>query len=253
MAGLAIAPVPVRASGVPVVLRGSSASMVRQNRIARQLGYKFARTPRELRALTQAGNLVRLSPNGDFGIAELVGNRVARAELRTFIERLAAQYHDATGERLVVTSLTRPMSRQPDNAHPLSVHPAGIAVDLRVPARAKSRRWLERTLLSLEREGLLDVTREYRPPHYHVALFPSTYLAYLNRLAAEEKAVADAEAAAVAAAQRPLHVQAATTPQFEQASVGTPAMAHPLLTVLALSVVYLPARLVRRRRPRPRS
>jgi hypothetical protein len=32
----------------------------------------------------------------------------------------------------------------------------------------------------LERRGLLDATREHRPPHYHVAVFPRPYLAYLQ-------------------------------------------------------------------------
>ena len=46
------------------------------------------------------------------------------------------------------------------------------------------RDWLEETLLSLERRGVLDATREYRPPHYHIALYPSQYDAYVTRIAA---------------------------------------------------------------------
>jgi LysM repeat protein len=44
-------------------------------------------------------------------------------------------------------------------------------------------RWLEKTLLSLEKQGVLDVTRERRPPHYHVALFPQPYTRYVASMA----------------------------------------------------------------------
>ncbi len=74
-----------------------------------------------------------------------------------------------------MTSLTRPSSRQPGNAHRLSIHPAGMAVDLRVPGDPADRQWLENALLSLEAAGVLDATRERRPPHYHVAVFPEAY------------------------------------------------------------------------------
>lgn len=125
-----------------------------------------------------------------------------RPLVKQFIERLAAQYRAATGERLVVTSLVRPTSRQPRNASPYSVHPAGIAVDFRVPASSNDRFWLEATLLMLEGEGVLDVTRERRPPHYHVAIFPEEYETYLSkRLAAETKtSVAEKPATSVDAA-----------------------------------------------------
>ena len=57
-----------------------------------------------------------------------------------------------------------------------------MAVDFRIPAKAASRRWLERTLVSLERSRVLDVTKERRPAHYHVAVFPSQYEHYVERL-----------------------------------------------------------------------
>jgi hypothetical protein len=60
--------------------------------------------------------------------------------------------------------------------------PGGIAVDLRVSERARCRQWLEGTLLSMEARGPLDVTREYRPPHHHVALFPQPYVKHVLRL-----------------------------------------------------------------------
>jgi hypothetical protein len=108
----------------------------------------------------------------------------SRDAVKLFVERLARDYRAATGDRLVVTSLTRPVSRQPRNASPLSVHPTGMAVDFRVPKKLAHRRWLERTLLSLENRNVLDATRERHPAHYHVAVFPREYSRYVAALSA---------------------------------------------------------------------
>lgn len=190
---LALATTPARAD-VPVTLRGSPGSMERQHAVARDAGLTFVETPEQMRALVEAGELVRLEGNEDYGFREGMREAVARPEMRDFVERLAAGYRAATGEQLIVTSVTRPATRQPGNAHELSVHPTGIALDLRVSQRPESRRWLEDTLLEMERQGLLDVTRERNPPHYHVALFPGPYLAHLARTEgtrAAEAAAAD--------------------------------------------------------------
>jgi hypothetical protein len=113
----------------------------------------------------------------------------ARPEVDLFLRRLAGQYHAACGERLVVTSLTRPTTRQPRNASDRSVHPTGMAVDLRYSWSRGCRAWLERVLLDLERAGVLDATLERHPAHYHVAIFPRAYDAYVERLVARQTTV----------------------------------------------------------------
>ena len=105
----------------------------------------------------------------------------ARPEVRLFLERLASQYRRACGERLVVTSLTRPVSEQPRNASDRSVHPTGMAVDLRRSWSRRCRSWLEQVLLDLEGGRILEATQERRPSHYHIALFPRVYTDYLER------------------------------------------------------------------------
>lgn len=177
-----------------VTLAGSKSSMERQNRIARLHSYAFLRTSAQVLAAVARGELSVLEGNRDYAIAD-ASFPFARSEVRTFIERLAAQHRAGCGERLVVTSLTRPLTEQPRNASPLSVHPAGMAVDLRVSQRASCRRWLETTLLSLERRGVLDATREHFPPHYHVALFPAPYARYVAQLREAEAARLAAEKA----------------------------------------------------------
>lgn len=193
---------------VPVTLRGSSAAMERQHAVAMELGFRFVRTPAEMGRLVAQGDLVPMEGNDDYGFREGVSSwkLVARPETRTFIERLARDYRAACGEKLIVTSLTRPTTRQPRNAHRLSVHPAGIAVDLRVSGRADCRAWLEGTLLDMEEDGALDVTRERYPPHYHVALFPDAYMALIQPELDAQRALvlaaAEAEAEEKAGAER---------------------------------------------------
>lgn len=167
------------APDVPVTLSGSPQSMERQHAVAVESGYRFLRTPRDLLAALESGELVRAEGDGNF-VLKHPRDAVTRAEVVHFLRRFSARYREACGDPLVVTSLTRPLTRQPRNAHRLSVHPAGMAIDLRVPRNARCRRWFEAELLDLESRGVLDVTRERRPAHYHVALFPESYLAHVG-------------------------------------------------------------------------
>lgn len=188
-------------------LRGSVTSMMRQNNIAKQHDYTFLRTSRDVTRFVERGYLVPIRGNSNYELAH-VSFPYARPQVRTFIQRLSSQYRAACGEKLIVTSLTRPQTRQPRNASSRSVHPTGMALDLRVSRRASCRDWLESTLISLERQGVLDATREYRPPHYHVALFPSQYEGYVMRLAGSARPRAQDAARTIAstgAGSAPLH------------------------------------------------
>lgn len=162
-------------------LRGSRASLIRQNRQAKLHDYTYLKRPADVKRFVRAGYLVEIKGNDDYELAR-VSFPYARPEVRIFLERLGRQYRAACGEKLVVTSLVRPTTRQPHNASPLSVHPTGMAIDLRRSSKAACRQWLERVLLQLEGRGVLEATRESRPPHYHVALFPRPYIAYVNGL-----------------------------------------------------------------------
>jgi hypothetical protein len=161
-------------------LLGSHDSLLKQNEEAREHDFTYLRTTSDVREYAQEGFLVRLPGNSDYELAaDEVSFPYARPEVKTFIERLSDQYHGACGERLVVTSLTRPITRQPPNASVISVHPTGMAVDLRRSDSAGCRQWLETVLLDLENKGVLEATREQYPPHYHVAVFPNPYSQYL--------------------------------------------------------------------------
>jgi hypothetical protein len=166
---------PAAAVEVPVELRGSPESMIRQHRVASDAGYHFVETLEEMRALADRGFLVSIDGGEDYDVETWVFP-YGLPEVRTFVEWFSGEYRRACDERLVVTSLTRPLSEQPPNAHELSVHPAGMAVDLRISQVQPCRRFLEDTLLELEAEGVLDLTRERAPPHYHVAIFPRAFM-----------------------------------------------------------------------------
>lgn len=199
-------------------LRGSPQSIRRQHGVALEESLTFYRTPGAIIAEVAAGTLTPLEGNGDYRVAN-VSFAYAVPEVRVFVEQLAQHYRSACGERLVVTSLTRPAARQPRNAHVLSVHPAGMAVDLRISRRVSCRVWLEKALLSLERAEVLDVTRERTPPHYHVAVFPSAYREYVARLEAQKPR----PPVEVAPTAEPEVVQAAmppATPPTSQSPVG---------------------------------
>jgi hypothetical protein len=162
-------------------LLGSHESLLKQNEEARDHDFSYLRTSAEVREYAQQGVLVRVPGNADYELAtDEVSFPYARPEVKLFIERLADQYHSACGEPLVVTSLTRPINRQPSNASIISVHPTGMAVDLRRSDGAGCRQWLETVLLDLEGKGVIEATREQYPPHYHVAVFPNPYLQYVN-------------------------------------------------------------------------
>ncbi len=159
-------------------LNGSRSAMIRQNSVAQQQDYTFLRSAGEVRSFVERGLLVPVRGNGTYKVAN-ASFPYARPALKLFIERLGEQYKHGCGEKLVVTSLTRPLSRQPKNAHELSVHPAGMAVDFRISRRASCRRWLEGTLKDLEARRVLEATRERSPAHYHVAVFPVAYNRYV--------------------------------------------------------------------------
>ena len=173
-AALLILALPVHAQ----TLKGSPSSVERQYKTALAYGYGFIETSSSISHYVNAGELLKVQPNRYMELHD-VSYPYAREGVKLFLDRLSPQYHNACGEKLVVTSLARPQDRQPANSVSNSVHPAGMAVDLRIPSKSRCRSWLEQTLLSLEAADVLDVTRERNPPHYHVAVFTQSYKSYV--------------------------------------------------------------------------
>ncbi len=168
-------------------IRGSPESMREQHSVAVQHGLDFYQTADEIQRAVQRGDLVPLPGDENYVVADFVSHPYAQPEARLFVERLAAQYREACGEQLVVTSATRAIDEQPRNAHRLSVHPAGMAIDFRVSVNEECRVFMERALLSMESRNLINGIREFRPPHYHVAIYPLQYAEYAAVRIAEEE------------------------------------------------------------------
>ena len=222
-----------------VTMRGSPASMQRQYDVAVAEDFTFAETPAAVNDLVKKDRLVPLRGSADYALAK-VSYPYARPEVKTFVENLSAGYRKACGEQLVVTSLTRPRNSQPGNAHKLSVHPAGMAVDFRISREGKCRKWFEEALLELEEKDLLDATRERNPPHYHVAVFTDAYRAYAARQRPVERPTSPSPTVL-----RPQPAPAQTegaTPAAEQGRAATPqpdGAAPPLVLALLSSIGLL--------------
>ncbi len=155
-------------------LKGSRTSIDKQYRTAISYGFTFVQSSSGLNSAIGANQLIRVSPDRYMDLHD-VSYPYAVPGTRLFLSRLSSQYYSMCKEKLTVTSLLRPRDRQPANSVAHSVHPTGMAVDLRIPKSQKCRSWLENTLLSLERENVVDVTRERYPPHYHVAVYAEHY------------------------------------------------------------------------------
>ena len=163
-------------SAVAQSLRGSPASVDRMYDQARSERLPFHETGRAVRTAARGGALVRLASSRNVTLRNVSFPYVTSAT-RTFVERLGARYRRTCGRPLVVTSATRPATRQPANSVAQSVHPTGMAIDLRKPS-GRCLRWLRTTLLSLEEAGVVEATEEFRPPHFHVAVYPTSYARY---------------------------------------------------------------------------
>jgi LysM repeat protein len=167
-------------------LRGSASSLDRQVHQARLHDFSYLRRPTQLDRFVQEGRLVPVESTRDYRLTG-VSFEVARPEVKLFLDRVGHEYRRRCGEPMVVTSLTRPTSAQPSNASARSVHPTGMAVDLRRPAGRSCRTWLESKLIALEDAGVLEATREKAPPHYHVAIFPHEYAAFVRVVSAPSR------------------------------------------------------------------
>jgi hypothetical protein len=159
----------------PLSLSGSPESVDYQEEEVRKLGFAHLHNAAQIGIFIDEGILMPiLGHRHEYGLYQ-VSFPFARPRVRNFVEILAEGYLVACGEIMFVTSLTRPTSLQPENSHIQSVHPTGMAVDLREPANDDCREWLEERLLSMEKDRKIEATRERVPPHYHVVVLSEDF------------------------------------------------------------------------------
>src|SRR5690348_16629714 len=109
-------------------LHGSHRSVRYAYAYAHQHDLDLYQSASDVRRAVRDGDLVRLRSNGHYTLHR-VSYPYVTPTTRTFVERLSGEYHQACGAPLEITSAVRPTRRQPANSSPLSVHPAGIALD----------------------------------------------------------------------------------------------------------------------------
>jgi LysM repeat protein len=148
----------------------------------------FYETGSGIRRAAKRGKLIKLGGDPNYAL-HAVSYPYVRPMTKTFVERLAAEYRKECKEIMVVTSAIRPARHQPSNSVKRSVHPTGIAVDLRKP-QGHCLTWLRKTLLSLEKTGVLEVTEEFAPPHFHVAVYGVPYRSYVRRITGQTSQLA---------------------------------------------------------------
>ena len=168
------APAPMsaqRGNRLPDALRGSKESVQRMWDFADSHHLPFYLTPTNLDDAIRKGKLVALTGDSTYELTRGVGFSYATREAKQFVLAFAPQYLAACGTPLTVTSAARPISRQPHNSNPYSVHPTGIAVDLRRPPAGPCQTWVRNALAELEAKGFVEATEERHPAHLHVAVF----------------------------------------------------------------------------------
>jgi hypothetical protein len=159
-----------RGSQEPAVLHGSKESVEKMYSFAVSHRMPFYLTPTNVDKAIADGRLVALTGDSTYELTRGVGFSYATREAKQFVLAFAPQYLDACGVPLTVTSAARPMSRQPHNANPHSVHPTGIAVDIRRPPPGPCLTWVRGALAELESRGVVEATEEHHPIHLHVAV-----------------------------------------------------------------------------------
>jgi len=132
----------------------------------------FYRTSSSVREAVKEGELVRIEQTRDLSLGRVSYPYVLEGT-RTWVTAFAERFHASCGKPLVVTSGARPLTQTPRNGSPKSVHPTGMAVDLRKPT-GSCLKWLRQALLDEERKGVVEATEERRPAHFHVAVLSVT-------------------------------------------------------------------------------
>ena len=154
----------------PLDLHGSKQSVEKMYAFALSRHLPFYLTPTNVDRAIAEGRLVPLTGDSTYELTRGVGFSYATREAKQFVLAFAPQYLASCGVPLTVTSAARPMSRQPHNANPHSVHPTGIAVDIRRPPAGPCLMWVRSALAALEDKGIVEATEERHPVHLHVAV-----------------------------------------------------------------------------------
>ena len=165
-------------------LKGSKEAVMGAFSYAIEADYTFAASEADRDRLVGNGTLVKLE--GTYIKLVDVSEPYVLPVVSQFVNRLGEQYAARGCGKLEVTGAFRNLEHQGtlSNGSSHSVHPTGMAVDLRriVPENDEETfclNWLQGTLTTIEKNRRIDVTAENHPRHFHVAVVTHDYERYL--------------------------------------------------------------------------
>lgn len=157
-------------------------SLLQQNAVADRMHIARIQTKAELKELVRDGELVPLRNTDALRVAIPADRAFLRPWAAKALMDIAGDFHTVFGTPLQVNSAVRTVQyqrtltrRNRNAAAPLgpraSVHPAGIAFDIRRRGMTPTQiHWLQWRLLVLNTQGLVIVEEELRQPCFHVVV-----------------------------------------------------------------------------------
>lgn len=167
---------------MPLLLRGSRDSLVRQNEEINRLQLPRIADDAELEGLIQKQQLVSLPATEGVRIDPRMeaSRRYCRAWTRQFLEDLGEAYYNEFRQPIQVNSAVRTVDQQKKlrrhnrNAAPIegetaSSHLAGLTVDIaKRGMTGKQRKWMQQYLVRLRDLGLVEAAEERKQAVFHV-------------------------------------------------------------------------------------
>jgi hypothetical protein len=170
-------------------LRGTHASLVRQNERDRAEGLTRIKDEAQLEALVHEHDLVALPVSGNVQVDPRLAydRRYTRPWTAEFMRQLGRSFSHEFGEPLVITSAVRPASYQerltwrngnaaPANGEIASPHEFGATIDIgKKGMTAREMAWMRGYLLPLQEAGQIDVEEEFYEACFHITVY-KTYV-----------------------------------------------------------------------------
>jgi len=166
-------------------LRGSHASLVRQDQRNRDEGLTRIHNKAQLREMVEDHSLVPLPLNEDVQVDPRLAQyrRYTRPWTAEFLREVGVAFMRRFGDPLVVTSAVRPVSYQrrltwrngnaaPANGAIASPHEYGATVDIgKKGMTPKEMAWMRGYLYPIQKAGQIDVEEEFYQACFHVTVY----------------------------------------------------------------------------------
>ena len=129
----------------------------------------FLETPKAVDEAFARGELMDLRENPNLRFYK-VSYYYVKPSTKIWLDKFEFESRPVCGDELWVTSAMRPVNMKLWNSSPISVHPTGMAVDLRIPKRNDCYKWFLSHFDRDKKLGLIDYIIEKVEPNFHVAV-----------------------------------------------------------------------------------